>query len=177
MDDYMYMSSYSAEYVPERERSKKQRAQNYYEYTELIPVEFKGLGKEGDFTYMIKEPRYKDALFIFNENEEAFLSEFKKGTKGNAAIRPYRYTDPVRAIGIPTGHRYRFYGEGYKSLTNRNKMIIDTAIIELRELLSTRRYNKVFYSADHYGNLGTSIFEVGDEVKDYILKELSKAVQ
>src|SRR6516162_7862531 len=33
---------------------------------------FTGTGKLGDFAWMITQPEYQDALFIFNDNEDQF---------------------------------------------------------------------------------------------------------
>ncbi|REJ76214.1 MAG: hypothetical protein DWQ47_11405 [Acidobacteria bacterium] len=35
---------------------------------------FKHSGEYGDFAWMIEQPEYADALFIFNDNEEQFLA-------------------------------------------------------------------------------------------------------
>lgn len=132
----------------------------------------------GDFGRMIEQPEYADSLFVFNDNEEQFLS-FRAGKAGgcdagggNAAIRPYRCEDPPRAAGIPTG---RLAGSGYAALTPEVRRVIDDAVAYIRTLVGTGRYRRIFYSAaDATGALGTGIFTVGDEVKRYIVEELRK---
>jgi hypothetical protein len=60
---------------------------------------------------MIEQPDWADALFVFNDNEEQFRAYRRDPADprgctrggGNAAIRPYRCTEPPRAAGIPTG--------------------------------------------------------------------------
>ena len=36
---------------------------------QVIPIQFTGRNKYGDFNWMIKEPEYANSLFIFNDNE------------------------------------------------------------------------------------------------------------
>jgi hypothetical protein len=152
----------------------------------LIPSHYTGDGKEGDFTWMIERPEYADALFIFNDNEEQFR-DFVKDPRhaaprstlapdtpgcrdgiGNAKIRHYRCVDPPRAAGIPTG-------DGYLKLTEAVRSVIDEAVDVVKEMLFTRRYRRVFYSAGKTDDeLGTETFDVGDDVKRYIVAELRK---
>ena len=126
---------------------------------------------------MIERPEYADALFVFNDNEEQFAAYVRDPTDprgcvrggGNAAIRPYRCTEPVRAAGIPTGVR----GAGYPGLTQETRRVIDEAVAVVRGLVESGRYRRVIYSAaDESGALGTGIFTVGDDVKAYIVEQL-----
>jgi ribA/ribD-fused uncharacterized protein len=140
---------------------------------------FEGSGKPGDFGWMIEQPEHDDSLFIFNDNEEHFLA-FRKNPKGknacergggNAVVRPYQCKVPQRAIGIPTGAKQR----GYNKLTAHVKQVIDDAIATIRRLVGTGRYQRVIYSAKNAaGDLGTGIFEVGDDVKNHIAAEIKK---
>lgn len=68
--------------------------------------EFKGLGKEGDFMWMIdSNPHDKSTFYIFNDNVEQHFTATSGG--GNATIRPvnkYRLgSENARSAGIPTG--------------------------------------------------------------------------
>lgn len=144
---------------------------------QIIGSIFAGRGKAGDFGWMIEQPEYANALFIFNDNEEQFLAH-RKNPKGgigcdvgggNAVIRPYQCQDPPRAICIPTGAR----GEGYPSLTPHVKQTIDDAIAAIQKLVATGRYQRVIYSAANAsGTLGTGIFDVGGDAKQYIVAQL-----
>jgi hypothetical protein len=144
---------------------------------EVIGTVFNGAGQVGDFRWMIEQPEYADALFIFNDNEEQFRAYRRnRGDRfgcapggGNAAIRPYRCTDPVRAAGIPTGADRI----GYVHLTSEIREVIDDAFSVVRELVATGHYNRVIYSAaDDSGQLGTGIFNVATDVKEYIVSQL-----
>ena len=48
----------------------------------LLPSKFAGVGKDGDFAYMIT--RQPKTLFIFNDNEEEFYAHY------NDLANPYR---------------------------------------------------------------------------------------
>jgi hypothetical protein len=142
----------------------------------LIPIQFNGIGKVGDFNWMIKQPQYHDVLFLFNENVESFYNGYSGPGAGNAVIRPYRYNNPIRSMSIPTG--YINYNEegwrgGFKRLDDKTKSIIDHAFKLIEEELAKGKINKIYYSAEKDGRLGTSIFKVNKEVIDYIMTKLA----
>jgi hypothetical protein len=142
---------------------------------ELVGSVFTGRGRAGDFGWMIEQPEYADALFVFNDNESQFRAHqgHAAGARrcsaggGNAVIRPYQCEDPPHAAGIPTGD-----AGGYPRLTDAARTAIDDALAAIRALLATGRYQRVIYSADPSGALGTGIFDVGDDVKRYIVDGL-----
>jgi hypothetical protein len=148
---------------------------------QLVPSRFQGRYRPGDFAWMIAQPEYADALFVFNDNEEQFRA-FRRDPGsgaglspggGNATIRPHRGTDPPRAAGIPTGCA----GQGYAALTAAARQAIDDALEVIAELVATGAYERVIYSAaNDGGDLGTGIFEVGDDVKRYIVSGLRRLV-
>lgn len=90
---------------------------------------------------------------------------------GNAAIRPYnKYNPKIRvpqSAGIPTGNM-----GGFSSLDEEAKLHIDGAVQEIKELIQEHGFTRVYYSADEDGKLGTSIFVIGDDVRDYITKQI-----
>ncbi len=137
---------------------------------------FVGGGRDGDFNLMITQGQYQDALFIFNDNEQQYQEHRDKpgdptGTGcvsggGNAVIRPYQCQSPPRAAGIPTG-------PNYNTLTPAVKQIIDEAIATIKSIAVKEGYNRIIYSAKSInGDLGTAIFHVGDDVKNYIVDRL-----
>jgi hypothetical protein len=143
---------------------------------ELVPSTFAGRGCAGDFAWMIEQPEYADALFVFNDNEGEFRAHQRHapGARrchaggGNAVVRPYQCQDPPRAAGIPTGDR-----GGYPRLTDDARAAIDDALAAITTLLAAGGYERVIYSAaDDSGALGTGIFDVGDDVKRYIVSGL-----
>jgi hypothetical protein len=146
---------------------------------ELTGSKFKGGGKAGDFGWMIRQPDYDDALFIFNDNEAEFRAHQDHGMGsgrchaggGNAGIRPFQCQVPQRAAGIPTGAD----GQGYQRLDDHVRGVIDDALLAIRDLVATGRYGRIIYSAENAaGDLGTGIFQVSDDVKRYIVEGLRK---
>ena len=143
---------------------------------QVIGSIFDGRDRDGDFTWMIEQPEYADALFIFNDNEELFRTHQRdpgdpRGCArggGNAAIRPYQCVEPVRAAGIPTG----VGGAGYPELTDAVRDVIDEAVAEVRALLASGAYARVFYSAEPGGQLGSGIFVIDEDVKSYVVEHL-----
>lgn len=140
----------------------------------LTLSQFKVPHKKGDFTWMIEQPKYKNSLFIYNDNEESFLSKTNKAGGGNAAIRPYSKLIPPRAAGIPTGS---LKNHGYIKLTSKVRKIIDSSIENIISIIEEYPHiNQIICSSDSYGNLGTGIFNVGEDVKTYILTQLRTVV-
>ncbi|WP_394796053.1 hypothetical protein [Armatimonas sp.] len=146
----------------------------------LVPSKFQGTKQVGDFSWMIEQPEFADALFIFNDNESQFRAHQTNPRSeagcaiggGNAIIRPYQCTNPPRSAGVPTGD-----GGGYRQLTAEVKAVIDESIVAIGALLASGRYRQVFYSAtNEEGELGSGIFDIGADVKAYIVAELRRVV-
>jgi len=141
---------------------------------QVIKSQYVSSGQNGDFSWMIDRPEYARSLFIFNDNEKQF-NEFHDGQEGgltagggNAKIRPYQGHSPIRAAGIPTGNR-----GGYQKLDKNVRALVDDAIAHIRRLLSTGNYDQVIFSYDAEAKtLGTGIFTVADEVKNYIYESI-----
>ena len=127
----------------------------------------------GDFGWMIKHASYDDALFVFNDNEAQYKLHRDDPTAaggcqaggGNAGIRPHQCETPPRAAGVPTG-------PGYDTLTPAVQAIVDEAVGAIGKIVAANGYQRVFFSADANGDLGTHIFHVGNDVKAYIVKSL-----
>ncbi len=123
---------------------------------------------------MIDRPEYARSLFIFNDNEKQFIA-FHAGNSvglsaggGNAVIRPYQGLSPIRAAGIPTGTH-----DGYSRLDENVLALVDNAIAHIKRLLGTGNYDQVIFSYDSQGKtLGTGIFKVADDVKNYIYQSI-----
>ena len=136
---------------------------------------FGGTGVSGDYLWMSNQPEFARALFVFNDNEEQFdafvegkSSGFTAGG-GNAAIRPLRKLSPPRAAGVPTGK----HGSGYSTLDTSTKAKIDQALAFIKSLVLTGDYDQIVIPASKDGNtLGTGIFQVTPEVRDYIFEKL-----
>ena len=141
---------------------------------QVIKSQFSGGHKDGDFSWMIDRPEYARSLFIFNDNEAQFIV-FHTGHAaglsaggGNAAIRPYQGHSPIRAAGIPTGNL-----GGYQKLDKNVRALVDDAIAHIQRLLATGNYDQVIFSYDaRQKTIGTGIFQVADEVKNYIYESI-----
>ncbi|CUH76133.1 hypothetical protein [Tropicibacter naphthalenivorans] len=146
---------------------------------------FHGGGQKGDFGWMLEQPEYDGAFFIFNDNEGEFLAyqsdQGKSGPGcmpggGNAAIRPWQCATPPRAGGIPTGS-YNITdangNHGYPSLTPEVKGYIDTAVAFIAKRIADTGCTDVYYSSDGNGGLGTHIFSPSPEVTSYIVSKIN----
>ena len=133
---------------------------------QVIGVRYTSPGIYGDFNWMITQPEFSNALFIFNDNEEHHNSN-KRGA-GNAIIRQYnKYSDldVPRSVGIPTG---TMSSGGYTTFNLETKNKIDGYFNELTELITQHKYTHLYYSAESNGMIGTSIFKVNHKVLEYI---------
>jgi hypothetical protein len=141
----------------------------------VVHTVFTSRNTDGDFNWMIGNPHYKDALFVFNDNEE-YYGKCGRG-KGNAEVRPYTCFKlngqlHPRSWGIPTGTLRK---GGYTSLTVHVKSVIDTAIEKIKEIVKKCGYKTVIYSGEKDGSLGTGIFNVSSDVKTYFVSALKAA--
>jgi len=138
--------------------------------TQVYGTVFKKKNMIGDFDWMIRSGNYDDSLFIFNDDEQRH--KWKKAGRGNAIIRKYnRYALPHQphSAGIVTGKN----GSGYEEFTDEIKQQIDQCFQEVKEILKTHNYKKVYYSAkEENGQLGTSIFKVHSDVLQYITEQI-----
>ncbi len=149
----------------------------------VIASIFTNIGVEGDFGWMLNQPENANAFFIFNDNQsqfEAYQADptSKKGCAmggGNAVIRPYQCMSPPRAGGIPTGDytvKRPDGGYGFPELTPQVKALLDQAVASISTVIAQNGYDTVFYSSDGQGGLGSSIFNPGKDVTDYIVQAI-----
>lgn len=137
---------------------------------EVIGTIYNGSNRFGDFNWMIKNPIYNDALFLFNDNEE-YHNTCQPGA-GNAIIRKYnKFSDLVvpRSAGIPTG---TMRAGGYTKFNHEIKNKIDGYYNEIKELIEKHKYTTIYYSSEPTGLIGTSIFKVNYKVLEYITSKI-----
>jgi hypothetical protein len=137
----------------------------------VIASIFTDPNKEGDFAWMIQQPQYSNALFLYNDNVEHRLKFIRGG--GNAVIRPYNQFNPnvkiPQSAGIPTGS---LQNGGFKVLDPSTKKYIDDAIDNIKNLIRIHQYKQVYYSAAPDGTLGSGIFLIHPTVKIYITNQI-----
>ena len=71
-------------------------------------VPFEGKGMEGDFAWMMKDPKYSSTIFVFNDNVVDGANSKPHDGAGSAAIRTWSWkyapeSEAPRALGVPTG--------------------------------------------------------------------------
>ena len=85
----------------------------------------------------------------------------------------------MRAAGVCTGwHAGR--REGFASLADEGvRREIDANLDEIRELVATKHYDTIKYSADpkEAGLLGVAIFRVGRDVRAYVVDQLRQIAE
>ena len=146
----------------------------------VTPVFFTKSGQYGDMTWMITQPEYMDALFIFNDNASAFKAHSCNVGAGNGNIRPfqckpYGKRSYIQVIGIPTGP-----GWSEKCIPQDAKDLIDDAIRKARALIEKNKFKQVYYNGSAnqtkppWGDkiIGSHTFRPSEEVKDYITEQL-----
>lgn len=142
--------------------------------SEVIGSVFHRPGQPGDFAWMIEQPEYDDAFFVFNDNQSEFRLHQQHGANaglcraggGNAIVRPYQCRSPQRAAGVPTGD----HGSGYPELTDDVGGVIDSAVDAIA--VAGAGFDRIFYSADGSGGLGTGVFRVDEAVKRCVVEKL-----
>ena len=142
---------------------------------QLVGSVYTESGKLGDFNWMCQQPEYANTLFIFNDDEETFST--CRGGGGNAIMRKYnkhnkKLTKP-KSAGIPTGTRAN---GGYQKLDSHVITVVTNAIGEIKELLNKYNYETIIYSVGPNGKLGTGIFNVSEDVIDYIDNQIKLLV-
>lgn len=135
---------------------------------QIIGTVYTKKGQLGDFEWQIQSGLYEDALFLFNDDEKRH--HWKKAGTGNAVIRKYNQhaVAKPRSHGIVTGNQ-----TGYSTLTETVKAKIDECIAEAKQIIQEQGYTTIYYSAaTPNGLLGTSIFQIGNDVREYITQQI-----
>jgi hypothetical protein len=155
-----------------RKRRKKSMA-----HIDIKPVLFTTAGQHGDFEYMFRQEKYKDALFLIQENVVDSLTSDVAGA-GTACLRPYTYRLVLKntrphAAGIPTG--WSVDSGGFTELNKPVKSTIQWYMQRIRLLLQEHHYTSIVYSCDKDDKtkIGQGIFVIANEVVEYIRQEIS----
>jgi len=136
------------------------------------------------FDNLIKDPKYNNYLFIFNDSIEDYENTNVGG--GNAIVRPYKQN--LKAWGIPTGQRIK--NLGFTTLIEQVELnkpetakgYIDTAQKDIIKTIGKRKNNipvtNIIYSGNKLKSIrindkdipyiDNSIFKINDTVLQYI---------
>jgi len=154
----------------------------------IIPTQFKYGETYGDFYKMCADPKYSNAICLFNDNHEQWLLADPKSQSfndhinhspgsGNAMCRPFQINGD--SIGIPTGP-YTSLNQVVKLADGTNvtvKTIIDMAYKRIIDLfIKLPHKNTLYYSVNNLNSkiIGLGIFYniVGDDVTNYITESI-----
>lgn len=152
----------------------------------VVSVSFSGKNKDGDFKWMVKQPKYKTAMFVICENFLDMISDDQLAGGGTACLRPYTMRGMgegkvYRAAGIPTG--WSTETQGFPRLDKHySKLAIDLAFERLVLILEKQTdIDTLIYSCDPDDPtlIGTNIFKdtIGNDVVKYISKSLHSIPQ
>jgi hypothetical protein len=146
----------------------------------VMPSFYRGKGQFGDWQWMKDQTVFAHTLFVFNDNEEQFVA-YLAGTEygysvgaGNALARPWRQLNPPKSAGVPIEKN----GAGYQQFDKATKEKIDQSLTIIYDLLKTFYYDYLVFSTDETGKtIGTSTFEVDEQVLQYIFDRLTQSPQ
>lgn len=139
----------------------------------VIGIVYSGPNKIGDFMWMSRIDHQRNELgknlYIFGDSEKdhntsnpginsAIMRQFNKYS---GLIIPYSF-------GIPTGNERG----GYSSLNAYTMHQINMAFEELEEDLVRYSYEKIYFSANPDGLIGTNSHDVGWDVINYITEKM-----
>ncbi len=130
-----------------------------YEDVMVLPVVLDKRGEYGDLEWMITQPEYEDALFLYPETYELRNTARRDLINTTTMYNPHgiRWEYP-RSAGISNQSAFGLY----RSLSEIGvKKSIDKAIVEIRQLIRCHHYKRIFYRQMQF-NRG------GEEIGDYI---------
>ena len=137
----------------------------------LFPIVYNPYDPSTDFYNLIRDEKYDDAIFLFNDN---FHDRNCSHPGGNSArIRPFTFQNPPKAMGISTG-----WSSGEGGFRSLNKDVEDAIFIcfEVLNLLlfDNPHIKRVFYSCDrnNHKSLGYAIFSPCKEVISFITEKI-----
>jgi hypothetical protein len=147
---------------------------NLKEMPRVIGSVYTGRGEDGDFLWMNLQEEHEDSLFIFNDNIEHHATA-RRG-RGNAIMRRFNIHNPEgmkpKSAGIPTGS---MESGGFTELNELTRKHIDDSLEEIKHLIKTFDYKKIYYSAESpNGILGTNLFWVNEDVLVYITNKIKE---
>ena len=114
-------------------------------------LEFKGIGKYGDFRFMLKDSAYVSHMFFMADNVQSSLDKDNHPGAGTASLRPYLAYHMVnpRAFNIPTG--WSVHTNGFNKLGPEEQAIIDLHFeLALLVIYENKQIDTVYGHRHHY---------------------------
>ena len=153
-----------------------------------------------DYTKLITIPPINDGktLFIYNANE--YNAGYKGGIGSASATigcmentygfftglldKPIEDTSETKQ-GFPSlskFSRFQNYPSGVTLKLNTSKMIsgttpralLDNLFTDLRDTIKKKNYTRIILLLDNTGNLGSQVFNIGDDVKAHIINNFAQ---
>lgn len=151
-------------------------------HVNVVPSFYKGRGKPGDFERDIRDPTNATSLYLYCENVWATRpADCVLPGAGSAAVRPFSHLletnikdGSIQSCGVATGWSV---GGGFEANTNMVRSIIR---LNLQQCMITIRDQKnidtVVFPASRRADgkivLGSAIFDVPDDLVDFITEEI-----
>ena len=142
----------------------------------VVGVPFVAKSQDGDYEWMIKQPKYKGSLFIIQENVIDAATEEEAGA-GTAVLRPYtfRYQDVPRAAGIPTGWSVR--SGAFTRLNFFSKRAVNIAVERIHRILHDHEsITQIVFScsSDDTTLIGQGVFKIPLPVIEFISQKIQE---
>jgi hypothetical protein len=135
----------------------------------MVGIAFDRCKPTTNFVNLIDDEAYNDAIFLFNDNFCDRNVNRKGG--GSAAIRPYVFQTPPRAVGISTGWCTK--SGGFSSLTEEVQRVIKCAFERVNTVLKFNAHiRRVIFPSDGCHGFGFNIFKPHDDVVDFLNAQL-----
>lgn len=128
----------------------------------MIGVKYDGKNKIGDFEWMIQQPLYERAIFIYCDTDDAHVSRDIFGLRAHKS----------RAFSIPVCSKETGC---FSCLNIYNKLIINAAFNNLTNYIKDNNITTVFYSIENNYNIRV-LHEhpfVDPTVIDYIMQKIA----
>lgn len=133
----------------------------------VVPLAYSRTNPESDLTRIVRNPKFDDALIIFNDN---FADRNHDDGGGNtAAIRPLAFDDDCRVVGVSTG--WSSAEGGFRTLGDLEARAIALCFERINTILHfNTRLTRVVYSCNSskHCELGFALFAPCRAVIDYI---------
>lgn len=122
-----------------------------------------------DFEIMMHHEDYKNALFIFEDNETE--KQTQRRGPNNATIRHYNIHNKQLSRPLSFGIPVANYRNGYQTF-EEGINIVNNACLELKRIFEEGGYDTIVYSIENLNSplIDTTPFIVNNDIKRYITR-------